>query len=62
MDTQHTTEDAIGGGVDVFYLDCSLPAGVTIAEYRRRRPRRASRWTRLKELAGLTAVTPASAP
>jgi hypothetical protein len=35
-----------------FYIETSIPAGVTIAEYRRSRPRRASRWERLKQLAG----------
>jgi hypothetical protein len=41
----------------VFYLESSLPPGMTIAEYRRSRPRRATRWERLKQLAGGAQVT-----
>ncbi len=40
---------------DVFYVESSLPAGMTISEYRRSRPRRPGRWARLKLLAGATA-------
>jgi hypothetical protein len=36
----------------VLYIETSIPAGLTIAEYRRSRPRRPSRWQRLKQLAG----------
>lgn len=36
----------------VFYLETSLPPGLTVNEYRRGRPRRSSRWDRLKRLAG----------
>ena len=36
----------------VFYLESSLPPGLTINEYRRGRARRGSRWGRLKRLAG----------
>jgi hypothetical protein len=32
---------------EVLYIECSLPAGITIAEYRRTRPRRPSLWQRL---------------
>ena len=42
---------------DVFYLESSLPAGMTISEYRRSRPRRPTGGERLKELAGWTAVS-----
>jgi hypothetical protein len=35
-----------------FYIETSIPAGVTIDEYRRSRPRRPSRWQWLKKLAG----------
>jgi hypothetical protein len=41
---------------DVFYLESSLPAGMTISEYKRSRPRRPSGWERLKELAGWAGV------
>jgi hypothetical protein len=36
----------------LFYVESSLPPGLTIDEYRRGRPRRATRWGRLKRLAG----------
>jgi hypothetical protein len=36
----------------VFYVESSLPPGVTMDEYRRGRPRRLTRWGRLKRLAG----------
>jgi hypothetical protein len=35
----------------VLYIESSLPPGLTIGEYRRSRPRRPSRWERLKRLA-----------
>jgi hypothetical protein len=41
---------------DVFYLESSLPAGMTISEYKRSRPRRPTGWERLKVLAGWAAV------
>jgi hypothetical protein len=44
----------------VFYLESSLPPGLTLDEYRRRRPRRLTRWGRLKQLAGGSAA-PAAA-
>jgi hypothetical protein len=37
---------------DVFYVESSVPPGMTISEYRRSRPRRPTRWERLKQLAG----------
>ena len=36
----------------VFYVESSLPPGMTIGEYRRSRPARPTRWERLKRLAG----------
>jgi hypothetical protein len=36
----------------VSYMETSIRPGVTIDEYRRGRPRRPSRWERLKQLAG----------
>jgi hypothetical protein len=36
----------------VFYVESSLPPGLTLSEYRRGRQRRTSRWGRLKRLAG----------
>ncbi len=46
----------------VFYLESSLPPGMTIGEYRRSRPAAPTRWGRLKRLAGgaqVAAVRPA---
>jgi hypothetical protein len=36
----------------VLYIETSIRPGLTIAEYRRSRPRRPARWERLKQLAG----------
>ena len=36
----------------VSYVETSIRPGVTIDQYRRSRPRRPSRWERLKRLAG----------
>jgi len=36
----------------VLYIETSIRPGLTIGEYRCSRPRRASRWERLKQLAG----------
>jgi hypothetical protein len=46
----------------VFYLESSLPPGMTIGEYRRSRPRRPTRWERLKQLAGGGAQVAAGRP
>jgi hypothetical protein len=37
---------------DVFYVESSLPPGMSMSDYRRSRPRRPTRWERLKQLAG----------
>jgi len=36
----------------VSYMETSIRPGVTIAEYRRSRPRRPNRWERLRQLGG----------
>jgi hypothetical protein len=36
----------------VVYIETTIPPGLTIGEYRRSRPRRPTRWERLKQLAG----------
>jgi hypothetical protein len=39
----------------IFYVERpSVPSGMTIGEYRRSRPRRVSRWERMRRLAGGT--------
>jgi hypothetical protein len=43
----------------VLYIESSIRPGLTIGEYRRSRPRRASRWERLKQLAGGAQAAPA---
>jgi hypothetical protein len=44
----------------VFYVESSIPPGLTVNEYRRGRSRRLTRWGRLKRLAGSgTAPAPA---
>jgi hypothetical protein len=37
---------------DVFYVECSLPAGMTLDQYRRNRRRPMSRRARLRRLPG----------
>jgi hypothetical protein len=44
----------------VFYVESSLPPGLTLNEYRRGRARSLSRWGRLKRLAG-SGAAPATA-
>lgn len=36
----------------VLYIESSIRPGLTIGEYRRSRPRRPTRWERLKQLGG----------
>jgi hypothetical protein len=59
---QSTTTSALAPAPEarVFYVETSLPPGLTLNEYRRGRPRRATRWGRLKRLAGAGAA-PAAA-
>ena len=49
-------------GFDFGYIETSIPAGVTISEYRRARSRRPTRWQRLKRLAAAPtrSTTPAA--
>jgi hypothetical protein len=44
----------------LFYVESSLPPGLTLNQYRRGRARRTSRWGRLKRLAG-SGAAPATA-
>jgi hypothetical protein len=48
MVSAQNIEVGIVGARELLYIECSLPTGVTIAEYRRLRPRRPSLWKRLK--------------
>ena len=41
----------------VLYIETSIRPGLTIDQYRRSRPRRPSRWQRLKQLGGAQAAT-----
>jgi hypothetical protein len=54
MNLAHTSHD-------FSYIESSLPPGLTLDEYRRRRPQRAGRWERLKRLAGGPQVAAARA-
>jgi hypothetical protein len=47
MPSTENTEAGISRVDDAFYIECSLPTSVTIAEYRRSRPRRPSLWKRV---------------
>ena len=38
--------------IPLSYIEATVPAGMTLREYRRGLPRAAGRWQRLKELAG----------
>jgi hypothetical protein len=42
-----------------FYVESSIPPGVTVDEYRRGRGARLTRWGRLKRLAGGAVAAPA---
>jgi hypothetical protein len=55
----HTTPELTLGHA-FQYLETSIPAGVTISEYRRARPGRATRWERLKHLAASSTASSAS--
>ena len=48
MISAQNSEVGILGARELLYIECSLPTGVTIAEYRRLRPRRTSLWKRFK--------------
>jgi len=48
MESAQNIQVGIAAARDIVYIECSLPAGLTIAEYRRLRPRRPSLWKRLK--------------
>jgi hypothetical protein len=59
---QSTASSLLAPAVEsrLFYLETSIPPGLTLDEYRRGRPRRVRRWARLKRLAGAGAA-PAAA-
>jgi hypothetical protein len=48
MISAQNSEVGIVGAHELIYIECSLQTGVTIAEYRRLRPRRTSLWRRFK--------------
>jgi len=51
MSSQQPTRVAAKSPGDAFYIETSLPTGVTIASYRRTRPRRPTLWKRLRSQA-----------
>jgi len=50
MATTQTIEAAHTARHDPFYIESSLPNGMTITEYRRSRPPRPTLWRRLRTL------------
>jgi hypothetical protein len=52
MHSRHTPNPHLHQSDDLFYVETDIPAGITLNEYRRNRPRRVSRWQRLRDLAG----------
>jgi hypothetical protein len=46
--------------IPLVYIESTIPAGLTISEYRRDRPRQPTRWERLKRLAGDARVAASS--
>ena len=50
------TTTAVELEIPLAYIETTIPAGQTVSEYRRSRPRRPSRWGRLKDLAGNAGV------
>ncbi len=42
--------------IPLVYMETTIEPGLTLTEYARSRPRRPSRWQRLKELAGSVGV------
>jgi hypothetical protein len=48
MASAHKIEIGIDSPRDLVYIECSLPPGLTIAEYQRLRPRRQPFWKRFK--------------
>jgi hypothetical protein len=61
MASEHTRNAFTHALGEHFYIESSLPAQMTLAQYRGSRPRRLSAWRRLRQLAGGVAVTPAQA-
>lgn len=57
--TRATTEFELE--IPLAYIESTIPAGQTVSEYRRSRPRRPSRWERLKRLAGNVGVAATTA-
>ena len=46
---------------DIIYIEVSIPPELTIAQYRRARPKAPSAWQRFAALVGFGPVTPAVA-
>jgi hypothetical protein len=52
MHSTPSTSPSPALGDRAFYVETSIPPGLTVDEYRRGRGRRPTRWNRLKRLAG----------
>ena len=59
MHSRHEPNPHLHQADDLFYVETDIPAGVTIDDFRRNRPRASSRWQRLKDLAGGAGVAAA---
>ena len=59
MPTTHMTAEPVPS-FSFRYIETTIPAGVTMSEYRRARPRRPTRWQRLKQLAATFTAPTAS--
>jgi hypothetical protein len=56
------TADRLELEIPLVYMETTIPPGLTLGEYARSRPRRPSRWQRLKELAGSVGVAAEARP
>jgi hypothetical protein len=50
MMSEHARSAATDAFGDCFYIESTLPLGLTLAEYRVRRPRRPRGWRRLRQM------------
>ena len=52
MTTAENIHQLLEPSDEVFYIESSLPARMTVGEYRRSRPSRPTRWQRVRQLVG----------
>jgi hypothetical protein len=61
MHSRHEPNPHLHLADDLFYVETDIAPGVTLDQARRSRPRKPSRWARLKDLAGGANVAMAQA-